>query len=338
MAITYQGGQERKPVKKNRNLIIILGCAAAFAVILLVAFGIWTYTNSGLKASKYGSPQEVAQSFIEKFYAGDAAGVFAMQPEPMQARSKQDTSMTYSSVEGEVDLETVIEAQRGTMDAYLEGVQWGHGDNWKASFKLGDYVAYGSDETDALSLSFRMMGVGDDFELDEAGYVPVTATISGDSGVEPADVEHFVPVIKYKGDWYIGQEYGDAYVAAAGDMPTMTGDLLDGYHVVGEFDANGDRVYRTEDGLQMFRDEDGDYYYEDSFGNKHYCEYEVLNVYGQVKVTKETKVVGPHGGEELTAETYEDYWNDYYEKQVAEFDETEHAHVHDGSVSGNSAE
>ena len=37
-------------------------------------------------------------------------------------------------------------------------------------------------------------------------------------------------------------------------------------------------------------------------------------------------------------ETYEDYWNDYYEKQVAEFDETEHAHVHDGSVSGNSAE
>ena len=127
------------------------------------------------------------------------------------------------------------------------------------------------------------MGVGDDFELDEAGYVPVTATISGDSGVEPADVEHFVPVIKYKGDWYIGQEYGDAYVAAAGDMPTMTGDLLDGYHVVGEFDANGDRVYRTEDGLQMFRDEDGDYYYEDSFGNKHYCEYEVLNVYGDLR-------------------------------------------------------
>lgn len=337
MAITYQGGN-KKSVKKNRTALIIGCCVAFFGVIVLVALGIWTYTKSHLKADKFGTPEEVAQAFAEKLYAGDAMGIFSMQPENMQARSQQDTEMTYAETEG--NLEAVVEQQRADMDVYLAGVKWAHGDDWSADFSVGSYAKYSDDEIQSLQMSYRMMGVGDDFKLDEAGYVPVTATLSGKSGSESSDVIHYVPVVKVKGDWYIGQEYGEEYAEVVGGdimTATMTGDLLDGYHVVGEFDAEGERVYRTEDGIQVMKDEKGDYYYEDSYGNKHYCEYKVLNIYGQVEITKETKVVGPHGGEELTSETYEEYWDNYYAELAAQYESEGHGHIHeDAVVSGNS--
>lgn len=340
MAITYQGGSKR-PAKKNRTGLIAGCCVAVLGVVLLVALGIWTYTHSGLKSEKYKSPEEVAQAFIEKFYAGDAAGIFSMQPENMQARSKQDTEMTYSS--GEVDLDTVIESQRKSMDAHLDNIHSAYGDNWTVSLSsVGSYTQYPADEIESLQMSYRMMGVDDDFKLDDAGYVTVTVTFSGDSGVGPTDSVVNVPVIKMDGHWYIGQTYGEVYGnLEEGSISDIAGDLLDGYHIVGEFDADGERIYRTADGSQILTDDKGKHYYEDEYGNKHYCEYKVLDVYGQVEITKETKVTGPDGGEVLTEDTYEDYWSAYYDAMAAEYEYDEefideHEHIdEEPSVSEN---
>lgn len=336
MAITYQNKDLEKTARKHKKGPVIGCVAAASAVVGLVALGIWTYVNDGLKSKAYDSPTEVAQAFAEKFYSGDAAGVFSMQPEVMQARSKQDTEEVNGLVvDGSV--ESVVDIQRGTMDVYLDSVAASHGDNWKADFSVGEYTGFSDEEVEKLSLSYRMMGVADDFELDDAGYVLVTATLSGDSGSEPADVKHYVPVIKYKGGWYIGQEFGDEYMAAVDGIESMTGDLLDGYHTVGEFDINGERIYRTEDGMQIMQDEKGEYFYEDFYGNKHYCEFDVLDIYGLVSITKDEKVVGPHGGEALTEETYEAYWDAYYEKLADETNYSEDVHAEmSGTISDNS--
>lgn len=353
MAITYQGQKisspntnNKKPVKKGSNSNkrtagIIIGCvASAAAIVGLIILGVHTYKSS--KPERFETAEELAARAIEYTYVGSAEGLFNLTPEDMQERSLQDVRITYSFT----DDASATRKMDDQLGEFITNMDYLYGQGWTMTQAPVGYYQYTEEEKSALEVLYRMQGVSDDFVCDEAGYVEVEVTITPLGYTDTTVESRYVPVLKIDGSWYLGQYTDDVMLAKIDGQWEPYGELLDGFHIVGEFDHEGTRIYRTEDGHQLFLDkETGERYYEGDYGNRHYVKYEVLDIYGYCSV-EDIRVEGPDGGEPLTAETYDAWFNEKYSEQIAEWEAAhEEAHSHedvpgseDGTVSGNEIE
>lgn len=332
MSIVYEGkdGSRRDitPVALKKRKGLVAGIAAGcVGIVALVGVGCYLYFGQSGSSGAFDSPEAVADKVAEYTIAGDMDSLFNLQEKRFQQRSMSDIRMTY-----DLEEDSREEAVKRYQKAFDEGVYpimvSHYGDTVKVSYTVGDYAAYSDEAKKELELSYRMQGVDDEFTCDGAGVVPVTLHLSSENGMEPMDSEMLVPVIEIGGDWSLAQcvtnHYTDQVPEYTAGQPWM--DILDGFHIVGEFDSEANRVYRQQEeangipmSTQIFMERDGkkkNWYYEDSYRNKVYVDVEVTDqLYGQVMATPNGIVKGPDGGEALTEETYDEYWNNYYEEE-----------------------
>ena len=343
--------------KKSRKGATVGIAAGVVGLAVLAGVGGYLYFGRHNSVSAFDTPEGVAQAAAECTIAKDMDGLFNLQSEKFQQRSMSDVRLTYS-LEADDRAETVKVYQRD-FDEGVYPVLLGHyGDTVRVTYDVGKYASYGDDNLSDIELPYRMQGVDDEFTCDDAGVVPVTLHLESDNGIEPMDSELLVPVIEIDGEWTLAQCTTEHYI---NQVPEYTAgepwmDILDGFHIVGEFDSDSKRVFRQQEdtdiipmSTQIFQEKDGNktkWYYEDNFRNKVYVDVEVTDpLYGQVMATPNGKVTGPDGGEALTADTYEEYWNAFYEEEnrkwleehpeaAEQMKELEEQHSH-GSVSGN---
>ncbi len=298
--------RKRKRITKKTGIICIISAAAAICISFI---GYKTYRHE--QEGGYKSPYELADDFVTYTYQGDTEAVFKMQPRTFQTRSIEDVQMTYG-LDAD-DTAGAVSKLKEPLIEYIELLNSQHGQWTETHETAEDMRLYSKEELKDLKQTLKFQGVDEDYlyKITKAGIVDVyvdlkASTLSGGY----CHTVH-VPVYKHNGYWYLGQRTGDVFLALTEGEYEPYGNLLDGFNVVGEWDAEGNRVIRNEEGYQIFTDEDtGLEYYEDIYGNKYYYD---KNGHENGKVTR---VTGPDGGEPLTEETWEDYWNAYYEEQV----------------------
>lgn len=329
----------KKPVKagsgKGKKVGPIVGISvAAVGVIGLVWLGLWTYFgNKDAGAYGFKTPEELAQKVCDLTIVHDIEGVFNLQQEDFQARSDSDIRLTYQRAadDRQYTLQHYKEVFDDTSNIW-HFYEERYGQRTKMSAETGTYEPYSEDGKDTYERMCLTQCVNDEFICDEVGVVPVTFHFEGESYDEPLSLDAKVPVVKIKGKWYLGQAIGEAYAKLVDPALTCPPwyDMLDGFHVLGEFDENRQRIWRQDagsdvipEGTQILKTEDGKkWYYEDEYRNHAFCTVEVTNkLYGRMMATPTGEKEGPFGGEVLTEDTYEEWWNNYYEEEQRKWEE-----------------
>ena len=340
MAITYQGrepvnreqrraaGDYKKRPEREKKMpawLWVLLCVLLTAVVFLVGIVGWQAIRH--RNDDVYTPERVADEFITYTYANDVESIFNLMPQALQDRCISDLCETYQlNAESADDLKQVYGRLKAPLAEYIGILDDQHGDSWTETHTVQEEPAFVYDETQTGDLEFEyiIQGVDESFKLEAAQIEAVDLALEAKNGSPGLHTTLHVPVIKVDGDWYLGQQIGELYLPYKEGITDAYGTLMDGFHMVGEFDSNRRRIYRNAEGYQILIDEDGRYYAEDGYGNIHY--------YEDAKGEKELEVTGPTGGEVLDESNYEAFWNAYWES-VSE--ENAEESVSESSVSDN---
>lgn len=289
---------------KTGILIVFLIITAIFITII----GWKTYQSTTDRG--YESPYDLAENLISYTFQGDSEHIFKMLPKSFQTRAIEDNQMSNALVED--DVKTAIANIKKPIDDFIELMNNMHG-QWTETHTINqDMYVYTENELSDLKKLLKMQGIDKEFvdEIDEAGIITadvnITATTSS-GGWKPTIS---IPVYKNGKYWYLGLRTGDVFEAHTEGEYDIYGDFLDGFVIVGNFDVDGNPIFYTDEGMMIQIDEDtGLEYYEDQYGNKHFYD-KKGHEGGNIK-----KVIGPDGGEPLTEDTWEEWWDNYYEQQ-----------------------
>lgn len=293
-------GYHKKEVQRFSVRIIALFCSVLAAIVILCLIGYKTFLHE--KGAGYKSPYELADDFVTYTYQGDTESIFKMQPAVFQERSIHDNQMKYAMTEDEV--KQAIENLKKPLAEYIETLNTQHGE-WTETHEVAkDMYEYTDDELFAMQELLKSQGIDEEYvdKISKIGIVDVDVdlTASNDSGGYPHVVH--VPVYKHGSFWYLGQRIGDVFTKMTEGDHDPYGDLLDGFTIVNR--------ETNEEGYEILVDpETRREYYQDSYGNKYFYD-ENGHEGGNIVET-----TGPDGGEVLTEDTWEDYWNNYYESQ-----------------------
>ncbi len=298
---------EKGSVKeKGRNKIWFIG---SLIVSLGVLFVGWQTFMHGREVC-YESPYELADDFVTYTYKGDTESIFKMQAKLFQERSIQDNQNTCGIPED--DVKSAIANLKRPLKEYIETLASQHG-TWTETHKVNnDMYVYTEEDLADLRQALKYQGIDPDYlnEITKAGIVDVDVDLkaSNGSGGYPHTVH--VPVYKHGDYWYLGQRTGTTFLSKIEGEHDPYGDLLDGFSITGNWDAQGNEIVENAEGNRVFTDADtGREYYEDIYGNRHYYDKDGHEGNNVVEVT------GPDGGEALTDTTWKEYWDTYYEEQ-----------------------
>lgn len=309
MAITYDEGMEPKRKRKKANGKAVgasVGCAVAIAAVVGLAFlGVSTYRKQeALRPRGYETPEEAAEAAVGHMLDGDGASIVRMMPEALRSRVITDVQTTYGIADD--DAEGLKRRMYATLSGYasmLDGVNGGDREN---SVGSPEVTVYDEEALKDYNFQLKVTGVAD-WSADGAAVAKVPYGISSSFGASwSGDVA--VPLVQADGKWYFGQGVGTTYAEVARGLPDVFGELGDGFHMDGEYDSDGNKVIRNEEGYRIVFGEK-EAYYDDLYGNRHYLDGDLA----------ETRVEGPDGGEPLTEETYPEW----LERKQAEW-EAEH--------------
>lgn len=278
----------------KKYITIGIGCIVLFcvAVFFIMIYFKNAQTEDGVLC--YNTPQELADAFVTATYVNDTDTIFMMMPKAMQIRALSDIQATH----GIEDTEGAMEKYRTYLADYISTMNQLHGDAWSETHTVLDTLyTYTDEELDDLNLKLKMQGV-EDLVVDKAVIVEVDVDLVASNGTGGYRHVVDVPVIKIGRKWYLGQRIGAEFEKRLLMKYDPYGSLLDGFHVIGEFDADGNRIIRNEYGQRILSDENGQWFSHDIYGNIVYYN----DAYEQIDIT------GPDGGEPLTEETCEAYF------------------------------
>lgn len=356
MAIRYQDGagpevqaprkvpqepekQKKKSTGRKKKAVIAVGAVAAVAAVAAgIGFGVKTLNDNKVVENGFLTPEEAAAEFAELSYSGKGNDLFHMFPAEMQEAIIVDVSRTFDLAEDPEkrtkSVERRVEILNGNYGEMSQRYGYGNDEVWSAKHAVSDEVyIYTDEEMEELRRGYILMEV-EGLQPEEARIMTVETEVESPyTGAEK--IVYPVPVVRDGDKWFLGlqgNEGWNTYTADKYQYWNIWERFLEPLHIVGEFDENMNRIYRTDEGFQVNTREDGFKYYEDSFGNIHEVKGEDGGPYEEISVT------GPDGGEVLDESNYEEYWTEYYDKMAAEAEGSGEGHVHedaDASVSGN---
>lgn len=309
--------KQKKDVKsKIPGKYIILICLGVILVTGMIL--LFCLPKSNMQ-NGYSSKEELVAAVISATYDDDFITVMNAMPKQFREKLEEKAVAYYGASEGK--LESIANSYSGKFEEYAANLDAFYGESdteemWSESYEITDYYKYSDEETDIVRQMLNMAGIDRDYAIEEYGVITVKITINptyDHKEIQEHDI--FLPVLCHKGMWFLAQNYGTyAEEKMYSSMTDIYGSLLDGFVIDGTIDQYGYKILDTENGTTVRWDPKYESYtYTDMYGNIHLC----------TDKLKDTKVIGPDGGDPITEEEYNEQMKEYYENL-----DNSDAHVH----------
>lgn len=327
MKVVFTETENQISQKSNKHKIALFIGLGVFAVVIMFLFIMKFNKNNG-----YKSKEELISAVITATYENDFAAVMNTMPKQFKEKLEEKAVIYYDAEED--DIESVVDKYNNEFEEYLSYMDAFYGEpdpengieeTWSMKYEIIDYYSYTEKEKNEVRQLLNMAGIDRDYEIDEYGVVTVHISIVPTfERKDQMEYDLFIPVLQHKNSWFLAQNYGsyiqEKFILKQYDIYRT---LFSGFIIDGTIDQYGYKILDTENGVMVrWNPEYESYAYTDMYGNIHLC----------TENLKDTKVIGPNGGDPIDEEEYNRLREEYL-SEIEELDE----HIHEEeTISDNS--
>lgn len=325
MKVVFTETENQISQKSNKYKIALFIGLAVFMVVMIFLFIMKFNKNNG-----YKSKEELISAVITATYENDFEAVMNTMPKQFKEKLEEKAVIYYDTEED--NIESIVDKYNDKFEEYISNLDMFYGESdteemWSMNYEIKDYHAYTNEELSQVRQILNMSGIDRNYKIDEYGIVTVhISIIPAYEHKKQQEHDIFIPVLCHNGLWFSAQNYGTyAEEKLKFIVYDLYGSLFDGFIIDGTIDQYGYKILDTENGVMVrWNPEYESYAYTDMYGNIHLC----------TENLKDTKVIGPDGGDPIDEEEY----NKLREEYLSELEELDE-HIHDEeTISDNSVE
>lgn len=313
MKVTFDQNITSEKQENHKNILkVAIGLSLAILITVIIFTVIYLINHSGEKG--FSSKEELTAALLSATYEDDFESIMTMMPKQFRQKLEEKATVYYENAVN--NGETASDPYSSNYKEYEENLDGVYGvsedgeKGWAMSYEIIDYYQYSDEEKNEVKQIFNMAGIDRDYSIDEYGIVTVYVTIEptfSPSSLEKRENNLYIPVFLHENKWYLGQYYGD-YIDKKLNLSFLNiyTTLFGGFMIDGTIDQYGYKILDTENGLMVrWNPTYESYSYTDLFGNIHLC----------TENLKDTKVIGPDGGDPITEEEYNKQMEELYEEE-----------------------